>query len=148
MQEIRRILVVSRMSRFCLSALRFGISLSEKFGAQLFLLHVLYNPMTRGWSIPMISLEKERSRELEQMRRLLDDMVGEEKKKGLVIEEFVREGNPATEILKVIREEDIDLVILHAHEDGPYEKVFGFGNREIIDALPCSTLLVRDSSGR
>jgi universal stress protein A len=143
MEEINHILVVSRMSRYCIRALRYGISLSQKYKAQLSIIHVLYNPMTKGWSVPMISLEEERKRDLEKARRGLDEIVNSEKKAGMVIKEFVREGDPATEILKIIRAENIDLVILHAHEEGPYEQVFGFGNKEIILKLPCSALLVK-----
>ena len=145
MEGIRHILVVSRMSRYCPRALHYGISLSRKYGARLSVLHIVYDPMTKGWSVPMVSLEEERKRDIEKAKRILDDMVLAEKQNGKEIEEIVREGDPATEILKLIREENIDLVILHAHEEGPYEHVFGFGNKEIVLTLPCSALLVKDS---
>ena len=144
MEDIKRILVGSRMSKYCPRALHYGISLSQKYGAQLFVAHILYYPMTKGWSIPTVSLEEERKRDLEKVKRTLDDMVNAEKKKGMKIREFVREGDPAAEILKIIREESIDLVILHAHEEGLYEHVFGIGNKEIVLKLPCTTMLVRD----
>jgi nucleotide-binding universal stress UspA family protein len=147
MEEIKRILVGSRMSRYCPRALQYGISLTQKYGAQLFVVHVLYDPMTEGWSVPMISLEEERKRDMEKARRTLDDMVNAEKEKGMTIREFVREGDPAAQILKIIQEERIDLVILHAHEEGPYEHVFGIGNREIVLRLPCTAMLVRDPAG-
>jgi len=144
MEDIRRILVGSRMSKYCPTALHYGISLSQKYEAQLSVVHILYYPITEGWSIPMVSLEEERKRDMEKARRTLDDMVNAEKKKGMAIREFVREGEPAAEILKIIREESVDLVILHAHEEGPYEHVFGIGNKEIILKLPCTAMLVRD----
>ena len=81
MEDIKRILVGSRMSKYCPRALRYGISLSQKYGAQLFVVHVLYNPMTTGWSVPMISLEEERKRDLEKAKHTLDDMVNAEKKR-------------------------------------------------------------------
>ena len=44
MHELKHILVVSRMSKYCKNAVHYGISLSKKCGATLYVLHVMDNP--------------------------------------------------------------------------------------------------------
>jgi nucleotide-binding universal stress UspA family protein len=46
-----------------------------------------------------------------------------ENKKGMIIKESVREGIPAEVILKLIEEEDIDLLILRSHEESRLERL-------------------------
>ena len=65
-------------------------------------------------------------------------------KKDLTIKEFVREGTPSEIVLKLIKEEDIDLLILRSHEEGRLERMLvGGNNDEIIRAMPCSVFLVK-----
>ena len=48
-----------------------------------------------GWSIPMVSMEEERKREMEKNKEDLHNMINIENKKGMIIKEFVREGIPS-----------------------------------------------------
>jgi nucleotide-binding universal stress UspA family protein len=99
----------------------------------------------RGWNVPMISVEEEYKKELKRTKEELDDMINMERKKGMMIEESVKEGDPTEEILKVIKEENIDLVILLAHEESRFEHfLFGRGNEELIRKMPCTVVLVKD----
>lgn len=60
------------------------------------------------------------------------------------IKEIIREGRPTEEILKTVKEEKIDLLILLAHEEGHLEHfLFGRSNEDIIRQMPCSVLLVK-----
>lgn len=60
MENINRILVVSRMTKDCREAVHQGISLARTYNAELSILHVIHNPFgLKGWNLPMISLEKE-----------------------------------------------------------------------------------------
>jgi nucleotide-binding universal stress UspA family protein len=144
MEDIERILVVSRITKCCHKAIHYGISLSKKYGTELSVLHMIDTFWLRGWNVPMISVEEEYKRELKRTKEELDDMINMEKKKGMVIKESVKEGDPTEEILKVIKEENIDLVILLAHEEGRFEHfLFGRGNEALIRKMPCSILLVK-----
>jgi hypothetical protein len=40
MEDIKRILVVSRMTTYCRKALHYGISLSKRYGASLSIIHL------------------------------------------------------------------------------------------------------------
>ncbi len=149
MEDIKRILVVSRMTRYCRKAVHYGISLSQKYGAELFVVHVFYDPFIfGGWNLPIPSLEKEYKRALQEEKRELDAIIDLEKKKGVPIKEIIREGKPTEEILKTVKEENVDLIILLAHEEGHLEHfLFGRSNEDIVRKMPCSVLLVKEEPG-
>jgi universal stress protein A len=147
MHDIKRILVVSRMTKYCRRAIHYGISLSEKFEAELYVIHVIHHPFgfdATGWNLPIPSLEEEYKRILQDAKKELHAMIASEKKKGLSVTELIKEGEPTKEILKVVKEENIDLIIMLAHEEGHLEHfIFGRSNEEIIRKMPCSVLLVK-----
>jgi len=145
MEGIRRILVVSRLTRYCRKAVRFGVSLAQKYGAELSVLHVVENPFKKGWNLPTIHYEDQYKKEMARVKAELEDIVNSEKKKGMAIREFIEEGDPKEEILKAIGREKIDLVILPAHEEGRLEHfLYGRGIDSLIRRMPCSILLVRE----
>ncbi len=145
MEDIKRILVVSRMTRYCRKAVHYGISLSQKYGAELYVVHVVYDPFIFGaWNLPMPSLEEEYKKTLKEAKRELDALINLEKNKGMPIKELLKEGKPTEEILKTVKEENIDLIIMLAHEEGHLEHfLFGRSNEEIIRRMPCSILMVK-----
>lgn len=145
MEDIKRILVVSRIiTKGCHQAIHYGISLSKKYGAELTVLHIIDTFWLRGWNVPMIGVEEEYKKEVKRIKEELDNMINMEKKKGMVIKELLKEGDPSEEILKAIKEENIDLVILLAHEESRVEHfLFGRSNEEIVRKMPCSILLVK-----
>ena len=44
MKDVKRILVVSRMTENCRKAVQYGISMSQKNNAELYVVHVIHNP--------------------------------------------------------------------------------------------------------
>ena len=145
MDDINRILVVSRMTRHCREAVHYGISLARKYGAELFIIHVVHNPFgLEGWNLPVFSLEKEYQNLLKEAKADLDRIVRLEQGKGLPIKELIREGEPTAEILKTVEEEKIDLMIMLAHQEWRLEHfLFGRSNEELIRKMPCSIMLVK-----
>jgi len=144
MEDIKRILVVSRIMKYSHKAIHYGISLSKKYRAELSVLHIIDTFWLKGWNVPIISVEEEYKNELKRTKKELDDIINMEKKKGMVIKELLKEGDPTEEILKVIKEENVDLVILLAHEESRFEHfLFGRSNEEIIRKMPCTVLLVK-----
>jgi len=144
MKDINRILVVSWMTQYCQTSVHYGVSLAEKYGAELSVIHIVDTFWIRGWSLPMISLIEERKRELEREKEELDRIIEIEKKKGMTIKEFIREGDPVEEILKTIEDEKIDLVVLRAQEEGRIERfLVGGSNDALIRKMPCSIFLVK-----
>jgi len=62
----------------------------------------------------------------------------------LTIHEWLREGKPVDEILKVVETENIDLLIMLAHHEGRLEHfLFGRTNEAIVRKMPCAIMLVK-----
>ncbi len=150
MNEYKRILVVSRMIQSSRKAIQYGVSLARAYGAELYVIHSIYNPFgLRGWSMGTLSLEKEYENILLDARRMLSELVESEKTKGMSIRELVREGEPTEEILKTIEEEKIDLLVMLAHEEGYLEDLFfNRSNDELVRKMPCSIMLVKKEPER
>lgn len=145
MPEIKRILVVSRMIQTCRPAIQSGVSLARCYGAELYIIHSIYNPFgLKGWSLGTMSLAKQYSQILEETRLALSEIVAEEKAKGMTIKEIVSEGEPTEEILITVKKERIDLLVMLAHEEGFLENlIFNRSNDELVRKMPCSILLVK-----
>jgi len=149
MDDVKRILVVSRDTKDCKKAVHYGVSLARKYGAELYVIHVVHDPFSlQGWNLPIPNLEEEYKRLLRETREELAATIAAEKKKGMKVKELVKEGYPATEIFQVVKDERIDLIILLAHEEGRLEHfLFGRSNDEIIRKMPCSILMVKKEPG-
>lgn len=145
METFNNILVVSRSTKHCLKAVRTGISLARKFGANLFILHVIHDPFNLdGWNLPAPTFEDEYRQMVAKAKKDLDRMVKAEKAEGLNVIEKVTEGEPVDEIRKVVESEHIDLIIMLAHQEGRLEHfLFGKSNEKIIRRLPATLMLVK-----
>jgi nucleotide-binding universal stress UspA family protein len=147
MDLFKHILVVSWLTKHCENTIATGISLSKKYRTELSVVHVMDTNLLQGWSIPMVSVEREHKRDMEKRKKELHNIISAEKKKGMSIKEFVREGNPSDVILQLIKEETVDLLILRMHEQSSLERMLiGGGNEEIIRAMPCSIFLVKQQT--
>jgi len=150
MADINRILVVSGIVRDCQRAFHYGVSLSRKYKAELYLIHVVHNPFgLEGWNLPMLSLKDEYERIITEAKQNLDEIIALEKANGRTVHELIREGHPTEEVLKVVEEKNIDLLILSAHEESYLEHMatrmenlmFGRSSDELIRIMPCSLFL-------
>jgi len=149
MEDIKRILVVSRSTKHCHKAVHFGIALAKTYGADLYVVHIFHDPFSlEGWnlSIPLGTLQGEYKKMQANARSALDKIIRSEQRQGipLKVEEIISEGKPAQEILNFVKKEKIDLVIMLAHEEGHLERfLYGHDNEKIIRKMPCSVLLVK-----
>jgi nucleotide-binding universal stress UspA family protein len=146
MEDINRILVVSRMTTYCRKAVHYGISLSKKFGASLYIIHVVHNPFgLEGWTLPPLpDFVTNYSILLKKGKEDIDAAIAAEQAQGMKIEQLIRTGGPTEVILSVVKEENIDLLIMLAHEEGLMEHfLFGRSNEEIIRKMPCSIFFVK-----
>ena len=145
MKDVNRILVVSRLTKHCQKVVHYGVSLAQKYGAKLFVIHVMHNPFSlEGWNLGIPSLQMEYERLQQTFRKDIDHIIEAEKTQGLAVKAVMKEGNPSDEIIKMVKEENIDLLILAAHEEGHIEHfLFGRDNEELIRKMPCSIMLVK-----
>jgi nucleotide-binding universal stress UspA family protein len=144
MDDIKRILVVSKSTKNCKEAVHYGISLAKQYKAKLYVLHVIHDPFSlEGWNLPIPSLKKEYENLVIKAREEIDRIIKSEQADGLEISEWIREGKPEEEVIAAVKEEEIDLVIMSAHEEGRFEHyLFGRTVDELTRRMPCSILLV------
>jgi len=149
MEEIKRILVVSRDTWNCRKAVHYGVSLARTYGAKLYVIHVVHDPFgLEGWNLSMPSVEEEYQRLFHETRKEIAAIVDAERKKGIRVKQLVREGDPQKEIFRTVKTEKIDLIVMLAHEEGHLEHfLFGRSNEEIVRKMPCSVLLVKKEPG-
>jgi len=142
--DFRHILAVSWLTRYCDNTLKAGISLSRKYNAKLSIVHVMDTTWLKGWNLPMVSIAEELAKDMERHKTELHKIIGAEQKKGMNIDEIVREGIPSQVILQLIKEAQIDLLVLRSHEESLIERfLVGGSNDDIIRAMPCSIFLVK-----
>jgi universal stress protein A len=148
MHDVKRILVVSRSTRYSGKGVHYGISLARAVGAELFVLHVFDDVFSlEQWPVPLPSLrafEEEYRAMQEQVKEEIDEIIREEHAKGLPIRVLMRDGNPEREILQVVEKNKIDLLIIIAYSEGRLEHfLFGRTNERLLRKLPCSVLFVK-----
>ncbi len=152
MGEFKRILAMCGITKCCQEIVDYSISIARSNKAELIFIHIIHNPFgLEGWNIPMMSLDEDYYNLLAETREDLNRIVEHEKKNGLMVRGLIREGRPTEEILKTIKEEKVDLLIMHAHEETRMERLesrlenflFGASKEEIIRKMPCSVLLVK-----
>jgi nucleotide-binding universal stress UspA family protein len=152
MENIRRILVVSRMTPYCREAIHYGVSLARKYKAELQVLHLVSNPGDmKAVNAPGLIPGEEYKNYLNMQREAKEELhkvIKKEIRDGFLIKELVSDQDPVKEIEKVVREEKIDLIVMLAHEEGWLEHaLFGGEKDSIIRSLPCSILLVKKEPG-
>ena len=153
MYDIKRILVVSRSTKHCKKAIDYGISLAKQNEAKLYVLHVFDDPFgLEAWTLPVVSLkeiQEEYKRMQEKARSDLNQLIKAEENTGIPIEVSLEDGDPDGKILHFVKDKNIDLLIMLAHEEGRLEHLlFGRSINRIIRKLPCSVLLVKKEPER
>ena len=145
METLKNILVVSRSTEHCVKVVRTGISLARQYGARLHILHIIHDPFSlNGWNLPVPSFHDEYLNMVDKARHEIDQMVQVEKAEGVVVNEWIRDGEPVDEVQRVVESEAIDLILLLAHKEGRLEHfLFGKTNDDIIRKLPATLMLVK-----
>jgi nucleotide-binding universal stress UspA family protein len=159
--DIQNILVPIDYSEDSQRALRWGASLAEKYGAKLLLLHVIPNaveevyPEGTGSMSPTPSYYEVRAPgvwtkhpiiidRVDTAHTELRDVADQHLKDTAPVQVKVAVGKPTEEILRVAREEKVDLIIMGTHgRTGVRHLVLGSVAEAVTRQAPCPVLTVR-----
>lgn len=143
-----RILVPKDMSEFSLKALRHAFDIAKEFNAEVFLLHVIQNPVKQciadfcidDEAFSRVQKQMYESARLEILKQLtIFPYINLDK-----ITTNVRIGLPYDEILIEVEERAIDLIVIDPLESKGLEKyLIGSVAHHMLIGAKCSVLLVK-----
>ena len=145
--QIRSILLPTDFSECGNYALSYAASFARTFKASIVCVHVIepmvptvgYSGMTEPLPIADISaqLEDSAERELPKLAECAECA-------GLDVEEVIVHGEAASEIVRVAKEREVDLIILSSHgRTGLGRILFGSTAEAVVRHAPCPVLVVK-----
>jgi nucleotide-binding universal stress UspA family protein len=143
---LRRILVPVDFSKHSQQALRYGAAIADKFGAELYLLHVvqdvaLFLPDLVTVAPPVLPPFEQLSA---AVRDGLTRFLAENNLAGRAARMEVREGAPHIEIGEVAKDDNIDLIVMGTHGRGVLaHMLLGSVAEKVVRTAPCPVLTVR-----
>jgi nucleotide-binding universal stress UspA family protein len=146
MIDLRRILVPTDFSKYSEVALNYATAMAEKFGADLYLLHVVQDlsvfvPDAVAVT-PPIALPVEQF--ASAAREALARVVREQHLDRFKIHSEVREGAPFYEIVNFAKENRIDLIVMGTHgHTGLVHVLLGSVTERVVRKACCPVLTVR-----
>jgi universal stress protein A len=146
MIDLHRILVPTDFSKHSLNALTYAAAFAEKFGAELYLLHVVQDlslvlPDPVSGAPPL-------GPPIDQLTAAvlvaMDKLIAENKLANLKVHKEVREGSPFYEVIRFAKEVDIDLIVMGTHgRTGLVHVLLGSVTEKVVRKAPCPVLTVR-----
>jgi nucleotide-binding universal stress UspA family protein len=148
MKEIKKILFPYDLSENAPKILPYVLSISEAYNSTICLLHVV--PELQKWAkeyishtSPYASLDMFKKEALEGAEKAMDRVCEEQLQSCHNLQRRVVSGDPATEILKTIEAEDIDLVIMGTHgRKGLEHVILGSVAENVVKKSPVPVLVV------
>jgi nucleotide-binding universal stress UspA family protein len=143
--NLKRILVPTDFSESARHALTYGVSFASEYKAQLTLLHVV-ETLAVGYAsdlfpVPMAEVFQEMSG---YARAELAKLAAEARGRGVDVRELVVQGKPSVEIIRVAREETVDMIVLGTHGKGVLDQaLFGSTTERVVRKAPCPVLTCR-----
>jgi nucleotide-binding universal stress UspA family protein len=146
MIDLHRILVPTDFSKYSEIALNYAAALAEKFGAEIYLLHVvqdlaLFIPDAVAVAPPIaVPVEQFTAAAREALQRL----VRNPQLAALRVHQEIREGTPFYEIVRFAKEGSIDLIVMGTHgHAGLAHVLLGSVTERVVRKAPCPVLTVR-----
>jgi nucleotide-binding universal stress UspA family protein len=146
MIDLKRILVPTDFSKHSENALHYGAAFAEKFGAELYLLHVVQDlavfipdavTVTPPIGPPIEELTA-------SVRGALERLIQENNLQRFPVHPEVREGTPFYEIIQFANEKEIDLIVMGTHgHTGLAHVLMGSVTEKVVRKASCPVLSVR-----
>lgn len=144
-QEIKKILFPTDFSVASDYALSYAVSLTKRFKAEIFLIHVVDTSYDiSGFYIPHISAEKLRQEMESSAEAQLKKVGGKISRSVKAYESAVKSGIPYKEIIKFARNKSIDMIIMGTHgKSGADHFFFGSTTERVMKQADCPVLTIR-----
>ena len=145
MVNIKKILCPVDYSVSSSEAMKYAAHIAGEEGAKVYLLHVI-DVRSYGHESPLdIEMPKPSSENLERIKKeLVEDLFQEKGGKGVDVEGMVVMGKPVEEILKVAKEQEMDLIVMGTHgRTGIPHVIVGSVAENVVRKAPCPVLTVR-----
>ncbi len=146
MLQVSRLLVPIDFSEFSNQALRYGIELTQRFNAELHLLHVLEvhssgaPVFTMGLALPE---RQEESNEVALKR--LEALPGSDIPESSRVVRATAHGSPLVQIIRYASDQEIDMIIMGTHgRTGLTHVLLGSVAENVVRQAPCPVLIVRN----
>ncbi len=143
--RIKRILLPTDLSEASISAFKYAKSLAEKYGASIYVLHILENlpPVLAIHALDLTVDRVEKNME-ENARNQLERIVKENLKTKNKVQIFIRKGLVDDEIVKFADEKKIDLIVMGTHgRTGIEYTLLGSIAEKVVRKAKCPVLTVK-----
>jgi nucleotide-binding universal stress UspA family protein len=143
--EIKSILFPTDFSEGSSQALQYAVDLAKKYGAKLYVVHVIYDiAKATGWYVPHVSMDQMYN-DIEQEAKKELNNFGVEELGGIKdIERSVVMGVPHEEIVNFANKNRVDMIIMGTHGRKGIDRIlFGSTAAQIVRYAPCPVLTVR-----
>lgn len=140
--QIKKILVPTDFSDSAKHALTYGVSFAREYKAELILVHVV-ETLTVGYAsdlfpVPMAEVFDEISG---YAKTETAKLAAEIRQKEVGVREMVVQGKPSAEIVRIAKEEGVDIIVLGTHGKGMLDQaLFGSTAERVIRKAPCPVL--------
>jgi nucleotide-binding universal stress UspA family protein len=141
MVNIQRILFPIDLTENSLKVLPYVLSASERYNSTICLLHVIEDFGT--WGASGVAASYDEKEALDEAEAEMDKVCEEQLESCPSFQKMIVHGNPAMEILKAIKTEGIDLVVMGTHgRKGASHVFFGSVAESVIKSSPVPVLVV------
>jgi len=149
MIQIKKVLHPTDFSDNSQKALEYAVAICEWHKAELTLLHV---SEVLEFALPEYYMDRdEASRQLKERKdaakKELGKIAAEHSKTGLRVNVLVAAGKPFIEIIRVAREQNMDMIVLGTHgRTGLAHILIGSTSEKVVRKAPCPVLTIRPPS--
>jgi nucleotide-binding universal stress UspA family protein len=143
MVKIDKILFPCDLSRNASKILPYVLSMAEQYHSQIYILYVNELHEWGGGFIPHPSIDKLQKDALKWAEKEMDKICEEQLQSCPNFKRKIASGYPATEILKTIESEDIDMVVMGTHGQTRMEHaIFGSVAENVVKKSPAPVLVI------
>jgi len=143
MVKISNVLFTTDFSEDAAYALPYARDIAEKFGAKLFILHVITNPISHIYGEPhgdFLAMEANARSKSRELMAKYDSILRDYPNHELLI----TEGDTAEKILDTVKTKGIDTVVIGSHGGGALRHfLMGSNTHRLLTSVHCPVLVVR-----